>query len=48
MKTNKDYLVKLSSSLATEMGSVTSDFRMGFGSFIDKRVYPFANENDQM
>lgn len=44
MKGSKDKLVNLATSLAETMRSITTDFQMGFGSFIDKPVSPFTNE----
>ncbi|XP_032787679.2 integrin beta-PS isoform X1 [Daphnia magna] len=44
MKASKEKLVNLAASLADAMRNITTDFRMGFGSFIDKPISPFANE----
>lgn len=44
MKPSKEKLVNLAASLAEAMRNITTDFRMGFGSFIDKPMSPFANE----
>ena len=44
MKNSKDKLVNLAASLAEAMRNITSDFQMGFGSFIDKPISPFTNE----
>ncbi len=32
-------------SAATTINNISSDFRVGFGSFVDKRVSPFVSEN---
>jgi hypothetical protein len=44
MKPSKEKLVNLAASLAEAMRKITTDFRMGFGSFIDKPISPFSNE----
>lgn len=44
MQDDKENLEKLTNSLAQTMKNITSDFRMGFGSFIDKPIAPFVNE----
>ena len=41
MKKHKDKLERLSSDLAKVMKNLTMDFRLGFGSFVDKNVLPF-------
>ena len=44
MQHHKDKLVNLAAQLASTMKSITDDFRMGFGSFIDKPIAPFTSE----
>ncbi|XP_064455980.1 integrin beta-PS-like [Ornithodoros turicata] len=43
MKDDKDKLANLGDELAEEMGKITSNFRLGFGSFVDKIVMPYVN-----
>ncbi|CAN7996939.1 unnamed protein product, partial [Ixodes pacificus] len=43
MKDDKDKLALLGDLLAEEMGKITSNFRLGFGSFVDKVVMPYVN-----
>ncbi|XP_054707200.1 integrin beta-1-like isoform X2 [Uloborus diversus] len=43
MSDDKDKLAELGNKLASEMRSITSNFRLGFGSFVDKTVAPFVN-----
>ncbi|XP_039962389.1 integrin beta-PS-like isoform X1 [Bactrocera tryoni] len=43
MKDDKDNLSKLGNTLAETMRNLTSDFRLGFGSFTDKAIMPFAD-----
>ncbi|XP_018328514.1 integrin beta-PS [Agrilus planipennis] len=43
MKPHKDKLAYLGSTLVEVMKNITSDFRLGFGCFIDKPDYPFVN-----
>ncbi|KAK2713412.1 hypothetical protein QYM36_009320 [Artemia franciscana] len=42
MKDDKDKLSTLGGAIAEEMRNITKDFRLGFGSFVDKTVLPFA------
>ena len=44
MKPSKDKLVNLAASIAEAMRNITTDFQLGFGSFIDKPITPFVNE----
>ena len=37
-------LFELGKTLEKTMKSITSEFRMGFGSFVDKTLIPFTNE----
>lgn len=43
MKDDKDKLALLGDLLAEEMGKITTNFRLGFGSFVDKVVMPYVN-----
>ena len=43
MEDDKDKLSKLGNSLAVEMSKLTSNFRLGFGSFVDKVVMPYVS-----
>lgn len=43
MKDDKDKLSALGDQLASEMKNLTSDFRLGFGSFVDKVVMPYVS-----
>ncbi|CAN7996664.1 unnamed protein product, partial [Ixodes hexagonus] len=43
MKDDKDKLALLGDLLAEEMGKITGNFRLGFGSFVDKVVMPYVN-----
>lgn len=43
MKDDKDKLSQLGNELAKEMKSLTSNFRLGFGSFVDKVVMPYVS-----
>lgn len=43
MEDDKDNLSKLGSKLATEMQALTRDFRLGFGSFVDKVEMPYVS-----
>ncbi|CAG2118416.1 unnamed protein product, partial [Medioppia subpectinata] len=43
MKEHKEKLVELADSLAVHMNNITKSFRLGFGSFIDKVVMPYAS-----
>jgi len=43
MKDDKEVLVKVSQQLADEMKGITSNFRLGFGSFVDKVILPYTS-----
>lgn len=43
MEPYRDKLSKLGLQLAKAMKKLTSDFRIGFGSFVDKVVLPMTN-----
>ncbi|RZF48143.1 hypothetical protein LSTR_LSTR012797, partial [Laodelphax striatellus] len=43
MKDDKDNLSKLGDQLASNMRGITSNFRLGFGSFVDKVVMPYVS-----
>lgn len=43
MNDDKDNLAKLGIVLGEEMQKITKNFRLGFGSFVDKPVMPFVN-----
>ena len=43
MEDDKDKLSKLGNLLAQEMRKLTSNFRLGFGSFVDKVVMPYVS-----
>nr|XP_042896251.1 integrin beta-PS [Parasteatoda tepidariorum] len=43
MKKHKEMLAKLSYTIADNMKTVTRNFRLGFGSFIDKVVMPYVD-----
>nr|XP_020477373.1 integrin beta-5 isoform X2 [Monopterus albus] len=42
MKDDLDTIRNLGTKLAYEMGKLTSNFRLGFGSFVDKNMSPFS------
>lgn len=42
MKDDLDTILNLGTKLAEEMGKLTSNFRLGFGSFVDKNISPFS------
>lgn len=42
MKDDLDTIRNLGTKLAHEMGKLTSNFRLGFGSFVDKNMSPFS------
>uniref|UniRef100_A0A667ZP29 Integrin beta n=1 Tax=Myripristis murdjan TaxID=586833 RepID=A0A667ZP29_9TELE len=42
MKDDLDTIRNLGTKLAQEMGKLTSNFRLGFGSFVDKNMSPFS------
>jgi protocadherin alpha len=43
MEDDKDNLSQLGSQLAAAMQDLTRDFRLGFGSFVDKVEMPFVS-----
>lgn len=43
MEDDKDKLSELGNLLAERMQSITSNFRLGFGSFVDKVVMPYVS-----
>lgn len=43
MKDDKEKLSGLGTKLANRMQSITSNFRLGFGSFVDKVVMPYVS-----
>ncbi|XP_025415221.1 integrin beta-PS isoform X2 [Sipha flava] len=43
MEDDKEKLSKLGNLLAESMQNITSNFRLGFGSFVDKVVMPYVN-----
>ncbi|KAG1654968.1 Integrin beta-PS [Nymphon striatum] len=43
MHDDKNKLAELGSLLAADMNKITSNFRLGFGSFVDKVVMPFTS-----
>ncbi|MEE6515175.1 hypothetical protein FKM82_023712 [Ascaphus truei] len=42
MKDDLDNIRSLGTKLAAEMKKLTSNFRLGFGSFVDKNISPFS------
>ena len=44
MEDDKNRLAELGTALSEAMQKITSNFRLGFGSFIDKTLTPFSNE----
>lgn len=43
MLDDKEKLSKLGDLLATTMNKITTNFRLGFGSFVDKVLMPFTS-----
>lgn len=43
MKNDKEKLSTLGSLLSSTMRNITSNFRLGFGSFVDKIVMPYVS-----
>ena len=43
MKDDKEKLSKLGDTLAKTMNKITSNFRLGFGSFVDKVLMPYTS-----
>lgn len=43
MKTHKNKLAALGSQLVDVMQSITNNFQLGFGSFVDKTLMPFTS-----
>lgn len=48
MKDDKDKLAQLGNKFAEEMSSITSNFRLGFGSFVDKVSAPYVAMHPKM
>lgn len=44
MEVHKNKLSSLGETLANTMGKITRNFRLGFGSFIDKVIMPFGDK----
>jgi len=44
MADDKETVAQLGNSLSFEMQSITSNFRLGFGSFVDKVLMPYVNQ----
>ncbi|PRD28604.1 UNVERIFIED_CONTAM: mys [Trichonephila clavipes] len=45
MADDKEKLAKLGNQLAEEMKTITTNFKLGFGSFVDKTVTPYVNSH---
>lgn len=43
MEDDKEKLSKLGDLLAATMQNITSNFKLGFGSFVDKVVMPYVS-----
>lgn len=43
MKDDKETLSQLGVELSREMRKITSNFRLGFGSFVEKELMPFVS-----
>lgn len=43
MKDDKEKLTTLGNELANTMKSITKNFRLGFGSFVDKPMMPYIS-----
>lgn len=43
MEDDKEKLSKLGDTLSDTMRNITSDFRLGFGSFVDKVLMPYVS-----
>ena len=43
MSDDRENVVKLGGELASAIRNITGDFRIGFGSFVDKEVAPFIS-----
>lgn len=48
MEDDKDKLAELGDKLADEMSTITRNFRLGFGSFVDKTVAPYVSAHPFM
>ena len=46
MTKSKSKLIRASEDIALAIGDLTSDFRLGFGSYNDKPTFPFSKEID--
>jgi integrin beta 1 len=47
MSAHKKTLATLANELANQMRLITKNFRLGFGSFIDKSIQPYTDTNPQ-
>lgn len=43
MRDDKETLSQLGVELSREMRKITSNFRLGFGSFVEKKLMPFVS-----
>ena len=43
MREHRDLLAKVGNQLVAQMRGLTKNFRIGFGSFVDKTVLPFSD-----
>lgn len=48
MKKDKEKLSKLGEKLHDKMSSITKDFRLGFGSFVDKVLMPYVSTSEDL
>lgn len=48
MKDDKEKLAKLGVQLTQRMREITTNFRLGFGSFVDKPILPYSRNNLQI
>ena len=46
MGTYKSNLNKAANEIADGISSLTPDYKIGFGSYVDKPLYPFDNAED--
>lgn len=47
MRDDKETLVKMGGSLSNKLRNLTENFRLGFGSFADKPIMPYANPGSE-
>lgn len=47
MRDDKQTLVGMGGSLTTSLSNLTENFRLGFGSFADKALFPFINPGSE-